>query len=149
MKRNYAAAWQAFFSAMLGQKNTFSSYDPEAKLPRGASGGTPLVNGASQTGTTLVTDGWPNSTLVLKAGDYFVVNSELKIVTSDATSNGSGQLTISFSPDIRTSPSDNAPLTVSNWTIPMILASDTETMWETNEHGVYLPKSFVAFEALS
>lgn len=36
--------------------------------------GTPLVNGASQTGTSLVTDGWIPSAKVFRDGDVFTVN---------------------------------------------------------------------------
>ncbi len=97
---------------------------------RGTPTGTPLVNGGSQTGTTLVTDGWSNSTLVLKKGDYFVVNSELKMVTADETSDGSGNLTINFEPALRSSPSNNAGLTISSCTAVMMLVDDNQTMWD-------------------
>ncbi len=69
----------------------------------GAGGGTPLVNGATQTGATIITDGWPNSTLVLKAGDLvtFATGPTLVYdVTADGTSDGSGNLTLSISPNI-------------------------------------------------
>jgi hypothetical protein len=104
----------------------------------GAQGGTPLVNGASQTGATLACDGWSNSiTGVLKAGDIFTmagvyaVNPVTKqstgrlqqfVVTADANSNGSGQIAaLAISPSIVTSgttqtvtasPADNAAMTV-------------------------------------
>src|SRR4051812_41289591 len=39
----------------------------------GAGGGPPLVNGASQTGGSLITDGWTPSLTVLKAGDIFTL----------------------------------------------------------------------------
>lgn len=103
----------------------------------GTQGGTPLVNGASQTGTSLITDGWSNSiTNVLRAGDIFTiagvyaVNPITKdttgrlqqfVVTAAASSNGSGQTTLSIAPAISTSgttqnvsagPADNAAITV-------------------------------------
>lgn len=103
----------------------------------GAQGGTPLVNGASQTGASLATDGWSNSiTGVLKQGDVFTiagvyaVNPQSRqstgalqqfVVTADANSNGSGVATLSISPSITTSgafqtvtasPADNAAITV-------------------------------------
>ena len=78
----------------------------------GAGGGTPLVNGGSQTGNTVNTDGWPNSTLVLKAGDL-VKFGTLNLVyemQADANSNGSGQATLSVDPLVISggSPADNA-----------------------------------------
>jgi hypothetical protein len=103
----------------------------------GPLGGTPLVNGASQTGSSLVTDGWTASAANrLKKGDVFTIAgvfavnpvsgdtlSDLQqfVVTADVSSNGSGDATIPFSPPIITtgayktvsaSPADNAAITV-------------------------------------
>ncbi|MCD1644155.1 P22 phage major capsid protein family protein [Aurantimonas coralicida] len=104
----------------------------------GAHGGTPLVNGASQTGASLATDGWTNSTTgVLKEGDVFTiagvfrVHPETKVstgalqqfvVTADADSGATtGPATLSISPSIvvtgarqnvTASPADNAAITV-------------------------------------
>lgn len=99
--------------------------------------GTPLVNGASQTGASLVTDGWGNSlTTLLNIGDVFTIagvygvnpqnrqsTGQLQqfVVTATAASDGSGNSTISISPSIITSgttqtvtaaPADNAAITV-------------------------------------
>jgi hypothetical protein len=79
---------------------------------RGDGGGTPLVAGASQTGASLNTDGWPATTTVLKAGDYFSVNGELKMVTADCVSDASGNATVEFAPILRSAPADNAALTL-------------------------------------
>jgi hypothetical protein len=147
MNRTQAAVWQAFLLSCEGGVNTFNAYDPEGRAPRGVATGTPLVNGGSQTGSSLITDGWANSvTGILKAGDYFSVNGELKMVTADVNSNGSGQATISFKPALRNSPSDNAPLTLSNPTCTMILIDDAQSMWGTNHNGIYQGMSFSAIE---
>jgi hypothetical protein len=77
-------------------------------------GSTPLTNGAGTEGaSTIVTNGWANSTLVLTAGDIITfdgvnqVNALTKtttgnlkqfVVTAAGTSNGSGELTISIEP---------------------------------------------------
>ncbi len=149
MNRDKAAVWKAFFDLLEGGVNTFNAFDPDCKTPRGAGGGTPLVNGGGQTGSSLITDGWPANTTVLKAGDYFAVNGELKRVTSDATTNGSGQVTISFKPALRNSPADNAAITVERPTCTMVLADDMQAMWECNVNGIYMPKSFSAYEVFS
>ena len=103
----------------------------------GTQGGTPLVNGASQSGASLITDGWSNSiTNVLRAGDIFTiagvysVNAITKqtlarlkqfVVTAAVNSDGSGNATLSISPSIVASgtaqnvsnvPADNAAITV-------------------------------------
>lgn len=81
----------------------------------GSHGGTPLVNGASQTGTSLVTDGWTINTTVLKAGDVIRLASvngvnpqnyndtgyqQEFVVQNDVTSDGSGNATITIYPGI-------------------------------------------------
>jgi hypothetical protein len=99
-------------------------------------GSTPLVKGASQTGASLITDGWANSTAVIKKGDVFTIAGvnhvnpqslqstgavQQFVATADGTSDGSGNLTISISPSITTgtgfqtvdgSPADNAAITM-------------------------------------
>lgn len=73
--------------------------------------GTPLVNGAGQTGTSLVLDGLTVA-YAIKAGMKFsvIVSSRryLHVVTDDVTANGSGQATVTFAPMLRVSPADNA-----------------------------------------
>jgi len=79
-------------------------------------GSTPLTNGAGSEGdTSIVTDGWAASTLVLTQGDVFTVaavngvNPQSRqswgrlrqfVVTDDVTSDGSGNATIPVSPAI-------------------------------------------------
>lgn len=78
---------------------------------------TPLVNGASQTGSTLITDGWASGATTLKAGDVFTIagvnavnplsyadTGELQqfVVLADI-SDTTGAMTISISPSIITS----------------------------------------------
>lgn len=76
---------------------------------------TPLINGGSQTGSTLATDGWSGYD-GLNAGDYLAFENgtfrELHIVTADCFANASGVMSISIAPPIRRSPSDNAAITV-------------------------------------
>lgn len=84
----------------------------------GALGGSPVVNGASQTGSSLVTNGWTASvTGVLAVGDVFTiagvnaVNPKNRqstgalqnfVVTAAANSDSGGNATISISPSITT-----------------------------------------------
>jgi hypothetical protein len=149
MNRAQASVWQAFFLQLEGSANTFYGFDPDAKRPRGAGGGTPLVKGGSQTGSSLDTDGWPNNTVVLLPGDYFAAGSEMKMVTAPVLSNGSGEATIPFKPAWRSSPADNAPLTINNPTCTMILADDFQAMWDCDKNGIYEEKTFSAFEVFA
>lgn len=90
-------------------------------LPRltvGVPGGTPRVNGANQTGTSLVIDGMTATTGTYKKGDIITIadvndvnpvnHNDLNyvkkfVITEDATADGSGNATLSISPAIITS----------------------------------------------
>ena len=74
----------------------------------GVGGGTPLVNGADQTGKNLVIDGAPNSTNGwLLAGDKIGVAGLLHSVDADVDTDGSGNATIIVSPRIFIPPNTN------------------------------------------
>ena len=108
MKKENSLEYIGFLQRLQGRVHSFFGYDANHRSPSGTiAGSTLLVNGASQTGTSL-TDGAQASTTVLKAGDFFSVNNELKMVTVDATSDSSGDVTVNFVPSLRSSPSDNA-----------------------------------------
>lgn len=101
----------------------------------GLQAGTPLVNGASQTGSSLVTDGWTASTTITKGTVITVagvnaVNPQNRtstgslqqfVVTAAATADGTGNATLSIYPAITASgafqtvsgsPADNAAITL-------------------------------------
>ena len=137
LKRADAQVVIAFLTKLRGRVNSLHGFDPNATSPfGGVSGSTLLVNGASQTGNSLTCDGAEASTLVLKAGDYFEVNNELKMVTDDATSDASGDVTINFSPSLRSSPSDDATITTTNPNCEMKLVDDNVT-WNQGVGDVY------------
>jgi P22 coat protein - gene protein 5 len=115
-----------FYMAQNVQTHTTGAY---------TTGSTPLVNGASQTGSSLITDGWSSGATTLKVGDRFTIDSVYAVnpktgvstgalrqfvVTADAA-DSSGAITISISPPITTSgalqtvdtsPANNAPITM-------------------------------------
>ncbi|MFT1618310.1 hypothetical protein [Enterobacter kobei] len=74
--------------------------------------GNPVVSDANQTGTQLGSKGWTPGTLVLRTGDYFTVNDELKMVTADVTSTAAGTAIIHFAPMLRASPPANGKIEV-------------------------------------
>lgn len=83
----------------------------------GALGGTPLTNGANQTGTSLVTDGWTAAAAtrlkkgdVIQIADVYAINPLNRqstgrlmdfVVTEDTASDGSGNMTIPIYPAIK------------------------------------------------
>ena len=116
------------------------------KAAHGAGGGTPLVDGADQSGTSLVTDAWTNDvTGVIKAGDCFTIAGldVLFRATADANSGlTTGPATISIEPPIvaGSSPATNAALRVSYLTLasnPIATTNGSTTITVT--HGSALP----------
>ncbi len=125
-----------FSGAALGIKKWLVDNNVTAHTV-GALGGTPLVNGASQTGTSLVTDGWTAAAATrLKKGDVIQIAGVKdinpmsyqsvrrlsdQVVTADTASDGSGNMTIPIWPGITptgnyatvsASPADDAAITI-------------------------------------
>lgn len=151
MKRADAEQWNAWLFSLRGQLGTFLMGDPMGATARGVATGTPLVNGASQTGGSLVIDGATNSTTGwLKAGDYIQLGSNgsstLHKVLADANSDGSGNVTLDIWPHIRVSPADNATVTVSN-AKGLFRLSSNEQAFSINESAIY-GMTFGAMEAV-
>ncbi|HXM32292.1 MAG TPA: hypothetical protein VN921_01470 [Chthoniobacterales bacterium] len=84
LTRAQAAPWLAFFAALNGRSGTFLFGDPTVLAPLGSAGGTPSVNSAGQTGKVLTI---ANLTGVLKAGDYFQIGGENRVIWSQAFEN--------------------------------------------------------------
>lgn len=121
----------AFLVQLRGMSGRFYLHDHAHPTPLGTPGGTPLVNGAGQTGNTLNTDGWTLSTRVLEKGDYFQVGDELKMMVAAADSNALGVATLTFEPPLRVSPADNAAIVHAQPKCVMRLASDDQAKWDT------------------
>jgi hypothetical protein len=150
MNEAEAAPWKAFLAKLRGQAGRFYGYDP-IHVRQGTGGGTPLVNGASQTGASLATDGWTPSATVLKAGDYFAFDTpdgrrELKVAAADVTADGAGAATVTFEPPIRVSPADNASILLTQPACVMMLR-EPEIAWDSDEVRIY-GFDFDAIEAL-
>lgn len=151
MKRADAEQAVAFLLKMNGQYGTFLLGDKANPATRGVGTGTPLVNGASQTGDELITDGWTTSTTgILKAGDWIQLGSgsstRLYKVLDDVDSDGSGNATINIFPSLRSSPADDAAITVSNTQGLWRLASN-ETEYSIDNMSIY-GMTFACVEAL-
>lgn len=154
MKRADAEQWTSFILRLRGAYGTFLLGDPLGATPRGSAStnaGTPLVAGELQTGDELNIDGCPASaTGYLKAGDYIQLGSgataTLHKVLEDVNTDGSGACTLNLWPKVRTAPSDNAAVTVSNAKGNFRLSSN-ETMWDIDQASIY-GITFGAVEAL-
>ena len=117
----------AFALKQRGKYGTFTVQIP--KTNRGSYGGTPLVDGASQTGATLdVKGGTPNITGWAKAGDIFNIAGTTKVylITDDADTDGSGNVTLNLMANLMDSPADSAALTFSGVNFTMYFAKDEQ-----------------------
>jgi hypothetical protein len=149
LDRSDVDVWRAFFVKLNGRENTFNMGDPLSKEPKGSAGGTPLVNGANQSGGSLVVDGASTSqTGWLLAGDYIQLGTgataRLYMVTDDVDTDGSGNATIPIWPNLQIIPSDNDSVTLTNTVGTFRLTSD-ETSFETNSNSF----STISFNAVS
>src|SRR3990167_1791496 len=127
-----ALKWKAWWEDVNLTAHTYGTY-----------AGTPLVNGANQTGTSLITDGWSSGASTLNRGDVFTIGSgstavkavnaqgyadsglPQKFVVTATISDTTGAMTPVISPAITTSgalqtvvasPADNATINVTGST---------------------------------
>jgi hypothetical protein len=101
----------------------------------------PFVNGAGQSGDTLLIDGCsPNVSTFFKAGDYIQLGSgsatNLYKVLTDTSTNDAGQATLDLWPNLRSSPEDGDPVVVAN-TKGKFRLKDNITQWNINEISSY------------
>jgi len=114
-----AATWQAFIMSLQGQTGTFLLGDPLKATPLGAGGGSPVVDGADQSGAELAISGAPASvTGWLKAGDHIQVGTgattHLHAVLKDVNTNGSGGATIDVWPALRGAPANGGAVVINS-----------------------------------
>ena len=129
--------WAAFLALTDGPVNDFRVLvDP---TPQSRLTNTARVKGADQTGTTLITDGWPANTTVLKAGMFVTVVDQLVQLTNNATTNGTGEVTLAFKPALRVAPGDNAVVEYKN---PYCLMFLTEEPTPSVDQGYIYNLSF-------
>lgn len=117
--RELAAEWFTFAAKLRGVYGTFLAGDPLGANPRGAGGGTPLVDGADQTGYYLDIKGAPTSTTGwLLKGDYLQVgtgsSARLHMLTANADTDGSGLVTVELAPALAPNIADNTVITIVN-----------------------------------
>ena len=154
MNRADAEEWVSFLISLRGQFGTFLLGDPAALTPRGLAAtlpGTPIVNGADQTGGSLnITGASRNKTNWLRAGDYLQIGTGLdsklyKVLTNTDTDN-SGNCTVDIWPHIRTAHANGASIITEN-TKGLFRLSSNETSWSVNEASIY-GITFGAMEAI-
>lgn len=146
-----SAPWLAFLLSLRGQFGTFLMGDPGKPQPRGVATGSPVVNGANQSGEQLSVSGFTASVAgILKAGDYLQLGSggsaRLHTVLADANSDGSGRVTLDIWPRLRSAPANGSAVIVRNPVGVWRLAS-SDTSW-IREPAFQTGLRFSAVEAL-
>lgn len=149
-KKSSLAPVVAWAVGQNGIEGTFLYGDPANKVPRGVGTGAPLVNGASQGGYDLITDGWTHGIAnILRCGDWLQLGttdtSRLYMVMADVTSDGAGNATVTLWPALRSSPADNAAITLAPARGLFRLKSAAK--WSIDKAGLYT-YGFSAREAL-
>jgi len=117
INRDYGEANDtALREATLGRKygiDWYVSNQAGGSLDTGDTAGTVLVDGASQTGTSLVTDGYTASTGKVKAGTRITIDgvAGTYVVTDDAVITGNAA-TLTLDTALASSPADDAAITI-------------------------------------
>lgn len=142
--RTEMAAIIAFVEQQRGQYGNFLLALPGYTAPLGSWVGSPVVDGASQTGYTLNLRGFTaTQTGVAKAGDLIRIGAtDLKVyrIAADADSDGAGLATVTLVQALMASPADAAAITSSNVQFTMACASD---MAEVGIAPAFLHPSYV------
>jgi hypothetical protein len=106
----------AFLARLRGRAGRFT-YGPIWSPRRATGGGTPVINGAGQSGEVLSTSGWTASAQAMRAGDWLsyadtLGRQRLHQVVADATANGSGIAALTISPPIRRAGANGAAVQI-------------------------------------
>ena len=144
LKEDDAAEMRGIVALLRAQANRIRVpvYD---NPKRGLYGGTPLVDTAGQTGSSLLVKGCSNNiTNWIRRGDYFSVDvngeHELKMCTQDASSSPTGNTILNFEPRLRASPLDNAAIWVEDGVLSkpqgVFMLAEPETMWSARPSQV-------------
>ena len=143
MTRAQAGAWIAFLLQCNGQEGTFYFGHAGTMTPIGTVGGTPVVDGAGQTGKVLNTRGWNPESGVLLAGDYIQIGTGatsrlyMNLVDVDASAaSPEGAAALDIYPRLRESPADADSIVVSA-PVGLFELLSNEMSWDIGEAVFY------------
>ena len=141
MRRADFAPLLAFALAQRGQFETFTLALPNLSTPLGTWAGTPVVDGAGQSGRSVNLRGFTAGATV-KAGDFvkFFGHDKVYMATADAMAGGPGTIALAIEPALLAAPADGAAVTADGVAFTCAFAGD---MHETT----FAPGMFCTFEA--
>jgi hypothetical protein len=137
------------WAAALAQLSRFSNYFKAG--PPGYGGGaytatTLQVDGAGQLGTSLDIKSGNALTTVIRAGEYFEVNNELKLAVTNCVTDSAGKGAVFFEPPLRVAPLDSANINLATPKTKFRLTAP-QTQWRI-EPGKFYIITLDAVEAL-
>jgi len=127
---------KSFIFQLRGQAGRFDYIPPDLDQ-QGQGTAAITVNGANQLGDTLNIQTTDFNTILFEVGDYLSVNSELKYVTSQSVSDGSGLASVTFEPPLRRSPADNAPVEYEAPKVTMKLEDEDQAQFQVSSPIIY------------
>ena len=135
-----AANAKAMLAALHSADTSGSSVIAPVPQPTvSGSFGSPLVNGGSQAGSSLICDGF-SAGASIPAGTLFSFTKSgriyLHMVTAAATASGAGAVTLTIAPMLRVSPADNAGLSITSAQVEGLIEGDSIS-WAVNSAGHY------------
>jgi len=134
------ASIYAFSVKQKGQYETFNWVPTTIGTTRGITSESPVVDGALAVGVAQASvDGLTASTAnILRSGDFFKFSGHSKVymVTADMSSDGSGDATLSFSPNLESAVANNETITTNSVPFQVAFANDTRE-YNTDASGYY------------
>lgn len=143
LTKEQAGAWRGPLSRLSRRSNFFELTPPEYQGT--AYTGSLTVVGSGAVGTSVLVQGVPDTT-VLKAGDYFELRGELKIVVEDCATDAQGLAELQFEPTMRAVLQNNDALNIQTPKGKFRLA-DSRAAWQIGQ-GLFQSVQVDAIEVI-
>jgi hypothetical protein len=139
-----AGLLQAWLVKLKGKANRALLHNFARPNIRGTMTGTPQVNGADQTGSSLLIELGGNAKTLL-SGDFIGFGGRLKMVLDDMVTDGAGIGTVNIGPPIYPgeAPANDAPITLVKPTCRMLLEDDRAAWLTRNPVVSDIPLAFI------
>lgn len=125
-----AANIRAFLMALEGIKNTFRLPVPGYLYPSNNPTLTGVADATAVRAVTMrVVTNITGPRIALKAGEYFTINDELKVVTADCNLGGDNAVAINFQPPLRAAVAATTAVTFINPTILLEAVDEDSASW--------------------
>ncbi|NKF51360.1 hypothetical protein G3R49_12410 [Shewanella sp. WXL01] len=110
LSRAQAARLTALVAQLRGSAGRIKLWDHGFATPQGTAGGTPVIDGAGQLGSSINIRGCTPSQTFLKAGDYCQIGNQCVLVVADAVADGNGLCTLVVEAPVRYAPTNGSAI---------------------------------------